>query len=84
MSSKNQPERAAGITPRGGLAKKDRSTHPVAPAASPALYEDERVVTFSTKLPEGLQKDFKAAAAARGVKMQDATAEAVRAWISAQ
>lgn len=76
--------RDSAIVPR--VAKAPRGAHPLAPPESPTITYDtevEPVVTFSTKLPKGLQLRFKTAAAAHGIKMQDATAQAVAAWIEA-
>lgn len=41
---------------------------------------DERVA-FGTYLPPDLKREFKATCAALGVEMQDATEQAIRAWM---
>lgn len=78
-----RPERTAAIAPRT-LKKADRAAHPVAPPNESTFQhvdEDVQITTFSTKIPKNLQIRFKATAAANGVRMQDATAQALRDWI---
>lgn len=56
------------------------SAAPAAPAPAPAADEEPRI-NFTTRIPAGLRRRFKAACVERGVSMEAAVAESLEAWI---
>ena len=42
---------------------------------------DEDLVRFGTRVPAGLQRDVKSAAARLGIYVQDAVIQALREWL---
>lgn len=53
------------------------------PAAPASAVDEEPKVNFTTRIPAGLRRRFKAACVERGVSMETAVAEALGGWIGA-